>query len=112
MTKILFSLSLLTILSQPVIAAFQSGNDLLAQCTSQDNTQFALCAAYLKATVDALEELGGSGNLKGVEYCGLNRASVGQLVDAFVSEAKANPEKLNRGASGTVLSGLSKDFSC
>ena len=112
MTKILFSLSLFAILSQPAVAAFQSGSGLLAQCTSQDNTQFALCGAYLKATVDALEQLGGSGNLKGEKYCGLNRASVGQLVEAFVSEARANPEKLNQGASGTVLSGFGKAFSC
>jgi hypothetical protein len=112
MRKTLFSLSLFAILSQPAVAAFQSGSGLLAQCISRDNTQFALCGAYLKATVDVLEELDSSGNLKGEKYCGLNRASVGQLVEAFVSEAKRNPDKLNQGASGTVLSGFRKAFSC
>lgn len=112
MKKYVISLSLLTMLSQPVIAAFQSGNELLTQCTSRDNAQFALCSAYLKATVDTLEQLGDSGELKGKKYCGLNRASVGQLADAFVSEARANPEKLSQGASVTVLSALDKAFSC
>ena len=113
MKQILFSLGLFAILSQTAVAALQSGSALLAQCTSRDNTQFALCGTYLKATVDALEELDGSGNLKGEKYCGLDRASVGQLVEAFVSEAaNAKPEKLSQGASGTVLSGFGKAFSC
>jgi hypothetical protein len=112
MKNLIFSLSLFAMLSQPAVAAFQSGSGLLAQCTSQNNTQFALCGTYLKATVDALEELSGSGSLKGEKFCGLNRASVGQLVEAFVSQAKANPETLSQGASGTVLSGLEKAFPC
>ena len=112
MKKVLFSFSLFVILSQPAVAAFQSASGLLGQCISRDNTQFALCAAYLKAPVDTLEELDGSGNLKGKNYCGLNRASVDQLVEAFVSEAKAKPEKLSQGASGTVLNGFGKAFSC
>ena len=112
MKKILFSLGLFAILSQPAVAAFQSGSALLAQCTSRDNTQFALCGTYLKATVDALEELDSAENLKGEKYCGLDRASVGQLVEAFVAEANARPEKLSQGASGTVLRGFGNAFSC
>jgi len=112
MKKTLFSLSLFAVMSQPAVAAFQSGSALVAQCTSRDNTQFALCGTYLKATVDALEELDGSGNLKGEKYCGLDRASVGQLVESFLSEANARPEKLSQGASGTVLRGFGKAFFC
>ena len=112
MKKIIFGLSFFAILSLPAVAAFQSGSGLLAQCTSRDNTQFNLCATYLKATVDALEELSVSENFKGEKYCGLNRATVGQLVEAFVSEAKNNPEKLSQGASSTVFSGFAKAFSC
>ena len=112
MKKTLVSLSLCAMLSQPALAAFQTGSGLLAQCTSRDNSQFAQCATYLKASVDVLEELGGAGNLKGEKFCGLNRASVGQLSDVFITEAKMNPKNLTRGASLTVLSAYRKAFAC
>lgn len=112
MKKTLFSLGLCLMLSQPAVAAFQSANGLLSRCNSQDNAQFALCAEYLKATVDTLEALDSSDNLKGKKYCGLDRATVGQLVEAFVSAANARPEKLSHGASGMVLSGFDTAFYC
>ena len=112
MKKIILSLGFCVLLSQPAVAAFQSTSGLLSQCISPDNAQYILCAAYLKSTADTLEELESSGNLQGRKYCGLNRASVGQLVDSFVSEAKAHPEKSNQRASGTVLSALDKVFNC
>ena len=112
MKKTMFSLGLLAIASLPAAGAFQSGNTLLNQCVSRDNSQFALCANYLKATVDTLEALDAAENAKTERYCGLDRASVGQLVESFVAEAKANPDKLSQGAAGTVLRGFGKTFSC
>lgn len=85
--------------------AFESGNELLQDCTRQVQS---LCLGYIEAVSDAL-----SGNsVNGYEACIPLEVTVGQLQDIVVQYLRQDPRDRHLGAIGLVAHAISNAFPC
>ncbi len=111
MKQVLLGVVLTAFFVQPVAAAgFQSGNSLLARCTSKNANNRGFCYGYIAGITDVLA--GGRNNINGYRACFSRGQTVGQMRDIVVLWLQKNPAQRHYSAGGLVALALEKAFPC
>jgi hypothetical protein len=92
-----------------VDAAFLSGNDLYALCTTPERDRFYLqdqaeCRGYVAGVYDHMSRTDA--------FCPRRGVQMGQVTRIFVAYAKKNPQNLDRPAGHIVEEALRDAFPC
>jgi hypothetical protein len=98
-------------LPQTTWGDFQSGDQLLQNCTQKRDIQAqAYCVGYVAAIADVLGV--GEGDISGWRACLPSSATQGDIVEIAVSWLKEHPSIRNAGASDIVAHALARAYPC
>jgi hypothetical protein len=90
---------------------FQSGGQLLQNCTQENNVQAqAYCIGYIAAIADVLGR--GEEDISGWWACLPSNATQGDVVEVAASWLKEHPSVHDAGASDIVAHALSRAYPC
>src|SRR5438067_1375181 len=96
----------------PVLADFQSGNQLFSSCTAtaqRSPTDLTFCLGYIAAMGDAM---GHGASIEGFRACPVVGVEIGQLKDIVINALQRNPAERHHSAEGLVASALAGAFPC
>jgi hypothetical protein len=97
--------------SHGAMAGFQTGNQLLTECESENYFEQGACHGYMEATADTWD----TAALRQIfinDICYPEGVTVGQLLKIWVKYANEHPEKLHLEASGLVVNAYHEVFPC
>jgi hypothetical protein len=93
-------------------ADFKTGNQLYADCTSEEGASARVyCSGYIAAIADAAA-WGPPWGVFGYIQCPRDTVTLGQMSDVVVRFLAAHPERRALGAAGLVAQALSEAFPC
>jgi hypothetical protein len=100
---------IMTFLGTPALADFNSGNELLRDCTATGGEPKSfICLGYLEAIADALR----SSHINGWGACMSAEVSVRQLHDVVTQFLQDNAKLRHLAAAGLVAHALADAFPC
>jgi len=114
--KIIFAVpfAVVGITSQPAMAAFKTGNDLLRECEAGEGPnpnmfQLGACAGYILGVADTIAFWS---QVKDGKNCIPASSQAGQLKDIVVKHLKANPEVRHFDAQTLTYLAFRNAFNC
>jgi len=90
-------------------AAFTSGNQLVEECSGQDDFPSGVCAGYVMGVADLMMS---DGTVGGLAACLPPSVIPQQLMDVVTTYLAAHPEKRQYSAVGLVAAAFSVAFPC
>ena len=103
-----YLLLVLLLITPGVHAAYETGNDLLAQCESDDLFMEGVCAGYIAGVSDVSRGETWGGN----RYCAPAGVTIRQLQKIVIKYLNEHPETLHDDASSLVQNAFAHAFPC